>query len=189
MKPDWDKLIEEFASSTTSLVADVDCTTEGKDLCEKVGVQGYPTIKYGDPNDLKDYEGGRSYSDLKKFAEENLGPTCGPDNLDLCGEEDKALLEGFMKMDAAELDKLVEEGEAAVKKIEDAAQKKIDEKQKKATEVQAEITAAKDKKDKEVAAMEKKLGLKHKKKVVTQKKKDELAGSKKEGKKKRRRKA
>ena len=30
MKPDWDKLAEKFAGSATQLVADVDCTTEGK---------------------------------------------------------------------------------------------------------------------------------------------------------------
>merc|ERR1712228_534357 len=104
MKPAWDKLMDEFASSTTSLVADVDCTTEGKDLCEKHGVKGYPSIKYGDVTDLQDYQGGRSYDDLKKFAEENLGPTCGPTNLDLCSAEVKEKIEGFMKMSAGKLE-------------------------------------------------------------------------------------
>mmetsp|Transcript_91576 Transcript_91576/g.285432 ORF Transcript_91576/g.285432 Transcript_91576/m.285432 type:complete len:131 (+) Transcript_91576:54-446(+) len=88
----------------TALIADVDCTAEGKDLCEKHGVRGYPTIKYGDPGDLKDYQGGRTYDDLKKFADENLGPTCGPTNLDLCSAESKAKLEGFMKMTADRLE-------------------------------------------------------------------------------------
>merc|ERR1712203_642348 len=75
-------------------VADVDCTAGGKDLCEKNDVRGYPSIKYGDPGDLKDYQGGRSFDDLKKFAEENLGPTCGPgENIDLCDAETKAAIE------------------------------------------------------------------------------------------------
>lgn len=73
----------DFEGSSTSLVADVDCTTEGKDLCVKQGVSGYPTIKYGEPGDLKKYEGGRNYEELKKFADENLGPTCDPDHADL----------------------------------------------------------------------------------------------------------
>jgi len=76
----------------------VDCTTEGKNLCEKHGVRGYPTIKYGDPTDLKDYQGGRSFEDLKKFASENLGPQCGPTNLDLCSEAVRKKIEAFMAM-------------------------------------------------------------------------------------------
>jgi len=104
LKPDWDKLIDEFKDSATSLVADVDCTTEGKDLCSKYGVKGYPTIKYGDPGDLKDYDGGRSFDELKKFAEENLGPQCGPAHLELCSEEVKAKLDKFMTMSAGKLE-------------------------------------------------------------------------------------
>mmetsp|Transcript_79021 Transcript_79021/g.246091 ORF Transcript_79021/g.246091 Transcript_79021/m.246091 type:complete len:128 (-) Transcript_79021:154-537(-) len=96
--------MDDFKGSPTALVADVDCTTEGKELCERHKVGGYPTIKYGDPSDLKDYQGGRSYDDLKKFADENLGPTCGPTNLDLCSAETKTKLEVFMKMTADRLE-------------------------------------------------------------------------------------
>ena len=46
MKPDWDKLMDAFADSTTALVADVDCTADGKPLCDANGVRGYPTIKW-----------------------------------------------------------------------------------------------------------------------------------------------
>jgi len=38
MKPDWDKLMEEFADSPTQLIADVDCTADGKSLCEANGI-------------------------------------------------------------------------------------------------------------------------------------------------------
>jgi hypothetical protein len=68
MKPDWDKLIGEFKDSKTVLIADVDCTAAGKPLCDTKGVRGFPTIKYGDPNDLQDYEGGREYAALKVMA-------------------------------------------------------------------------------------------------------------------------
>jgi len=104
MKPAWDKLMGEFAGSPTSLIADVDCTEGGKDLCEKHGVQGFPTIKYGDPDELKDYEGGRDFEDLKKFAEENLGPQCGPgENIGLCSEKVKGKIEKYMAMSVDEL--------------------------------------------------------------------------------------
>jgi len=96
--------MSENAGSPTKLIADVDCTAAGQPLCEKHGVQGYPTIKYGDPTDLKDYDGGRTLDDLKKFAEENLGPSCGPKNLDLCKGAVKEKIEKFMKMSADALE-------------------------------------------------------------------------------------
>merc|ERR1712137_1298533 len=104
MKPAWDKLMGEFKGSSTSLVADVDCTESGKDLCEKHGVEGFPTIKYGDPNDLKAYEGGRGFDELKKFADENLGPQCGPDYMDLCDEKKKKSIEKYLAISAADLE-------------------------------------------------------------------------------------
>jgi hypothetical protein len=109
MKPSWDKLMEEYAGNPTSLIADVDCTEGGKDLCEKHGVQGFPTIKYGDPDDLKDYEGGRSYDDLKKFASESLGPQCGPgENIGLCSDKVKEKIEKFLKLSATELQEKID---------------------------------------------------------------------------------
>jgi hypothetical protein len=118
MKPDWDKLMAEFADSKTALVGDADCTTSGKQLCNTVGVRGYPTIKYGDPNDLQDYKGGRDFSSLKKFAEENLGPTCGPDNLDLCDDTKKAEIKKLQAMSSSDLDTQIKESEAALEKAE-----------------------------------------------------------------------
>merc|ERR1711903_301163 len=98
-----------MGDSKTALVADVDCTADGKALCEEGGVRGYPTIKYGDPNNLEDYKGGRDFDSLKKFAEENLGPQCGPANLDLCDAEKKAEIEKFSKMSASDLDASIAE--------------------------------------------------------------------------------
>jgi len=122
MKPDWDKLMAEYKGHASILIADVDCTAAGKDLCETVGVQGFPTIKYGDPNNLEDYEGGRSFKELQKFAKDNLGPRCGPANLDLCDAAKKAQIEEFMKMDQAALQALVDEKDAEIKKIDSDAE-------------------------------------------------------------------
>lgn len=95
----------------------MDCTTEGKALCEKQGIRGYPTIKWGDPSDLQDFQGGRSYDDLKKFADENLKPVCSPKNIDLCDDVKKAEILKFQAMSEADLDALIKIEE---KKLEDA---------------------------------------------------------------------
>lgn len=118
MKPAWDQLMQAFEGSTSALVADVDCTAEGKDLCELQGVQGFPTIKYGDPNSLEDYEGGRSFSELKAFADENLGPRCGPEHKDLCDEASLAVLEEAMAMSGEALQALIDEKNQEVKDAE-----------------------------------------------------------------------
>jgi hypothetical protein len=118
MKPDWEKLEAEFDSSTTQLIGDVDCTADGKPLCEANGVRGYPTLKWGDPTDLQDYQGGRDYDTLKKFAEENLKPICSPSNIDLCDEDKKAEIKKFQAMSAEELDKAIKEKEAEQEKAE-----------------------------------------------------------------------
>lgn len=117
MKPDWDKLMEAFAGSTTQLVADVDCTADGKSLCDSVGVRGYPTIKWGDPSDLQDYQGGRDYDALKKFTDENLKPMCSPKNLDLCDDEKKAQITQYQGMSDEDLNAAIA---AEEKKLEDA---------------------------------------------------------------------
>jgi len=117
MAPDWNKLMDEFNGHETKLIADVDCTADGKPLCEQVGVRGYPTLKYGDPDDLQDYEGGRDFASLHKHVEDKLVPMCSPKNIDLCDADKKAEIEKFQGMDKAALEALVAE---ETKKIETA---------------------------------------------------------------------
>merc|ERR1712194_554040 len=81
----------------------------------------------------EDYKGGRTFDDLKKFATENLGPSCGPDNLDLCDDAKKALIAKYNAMVPAQLDKLIkdseeeaEKQETGFKQYEDASKKKDD---------------------------------------------------------------
>lgn len=121
----------EFKDSKTALVADVDCTGAGKPLCDSNGVRGFPTIKYGDPNALEDYQGGRDFDALKEFADANLGPSCGPSNMDLCDEEKKATIEGFLAMDPAELKKQIEEKEQTIKDAEKTFETEVEKLQKK----------------------------------------------------------
>mmetsp|Transcript_67140 Transcript_67140/g.151763 ORF Transcript_67140/g.151763 Transcript_67140/m.151763 type:complete len:169 (-) Transcript_67140:118-624(-) len=118
MKPAWDKLMKEYKDSADILIADVDCTTGGKDLCEEVGVKGFPTIKYGDPNNLENYEGGRDLEELQTFAKDNLGPSCGPNNPDLCDAEKKKQLDKFMAMFDSDLEAEIEKKDGEMKKAE-----------------------------------------------------------------------
>jgi len=133
MKPSWDKLMDEFKDSKTALVADVDCTVE-EELCSQNGVEGYPTIKYGTPGELQDYQGGREYDDMLEFAKNNLGPTCGPKNLDLCSDEQKKEIEDAQKLSDEELKAKISEKESAIEATEkkfsedvEALQKKYEE--------------------------------------------------------------
>jgi len=140
MKPDWDKLMAAYKDHKTTLVADVDCTTEGKALCETVGVEGFPTIKYGDPSDLQDYEGGRDFAALKKFADE-LGPLCSPSNMDLCSEEKKKQIKEYQAMGAAKLDELIASKDAEMKKLQSDFDAFLEGLQKQYTEADEKKTA------------------------------------------------
>jgi len=116
MKPAWEQLGSEFENSKTVLIGNVDCTVE-QDLCSKYGVQGYPTIKYftgATATEGDSYSGGRTFDDLKAFADENLGPSCDAAHMDLCSEEQTKELEEAMKMTQ-------EERDAKIKASTDAA--------------------------------------------------------------------
>jgi len=137
MKPAWDQLMEEFKDSKSAVVADVDCTVH-QDLCGKHGVQGYPTIKYGDPNNMEDYQGGRTYEDLSAFAKENLGPSCGPANLDLCDAEQKKAVEDAMALSAEDLAAKITEGEKKMEDAESTFKSELEKLQKRYEELQKE---------------------------------------------------
>merc|ERR1712194_810170 len=111
--------------SKTSLIADVDCTADGKPLCEEHGVQGFPTIKWGDPSSLEDYQGGRDYEALKKFAKENLKPVCSPSNIDLCDDEKKKEIADLQALPADELASKVEEKKKQIKVAEETFESEI----------------------------------------------------------------
>jgi protein disulfide-isomerase A6 len=90
MKPAWDQLGDEYQGSSSVLIGDADCTVESE-LCGKHGVRGYPTIKYYTSETGKDgasYSGGRSYDDLKKFAEDELSVGCTVDDQSTCSERE-----------------------------------------------------------------------------------------------------
>lgn len=154
MKPAWDKLGDEYKGSKTVIIADVDCTKE-QDLCQKYGVQGYPTIKYftGATSAQGDaYNGGRDYDALSKWAKENLGPTCGAENIDLCSDEQKATIKETQALSAGDLDKQIESMEAELKKADEDLEELL-------KSLQSQYEAGKQKKDDTIAALSPKLAL------------------------------
>jgi hypothetical protein len=118
MAPDWEKLAEEWEGHEIGFVAEVDCTAEGTLLCDEYGVQGFPSIKYGDPTNLEDYEGARSYEDLAAFAKKNLKLLCSASNIDLCDDETKKKIEELNKLSIEEIEKIIEAETEKVTTIE-----------------------------------------------------------------------
>jgi len=102
MKPDWDKLAEKFKDSELVTIADVDCTAGGDKVCDKIGVQGYPTIKYWTEGEQKgkDYNGGRSLKDLEKFTEKTFQKPCDVTSQENCSDEQKTFLDSIKDKDA-----------------------------------------------------------------------------------------
>jgi protein disulfide-isomerase-like protein len=66
LAPTW----EELATTAKGKfgVAKVDCTVE-KDLAQKYGIRGYPTIKLFTNGEVKDYKGQRAVNDFVSFVE------------------------------------------------------------------------------------------------------------------------
>jgi len=140
MKPDWDKLMTQFKDHATILVGDVDCTTEGKPLCDSNGVKGFPTIKSGDPSDLQDYSGGRDFAAMEKHAS-GLKPLCSPANIDLCDDEQKANIEKIQAMSDDEIAAAIADGDKKAAAAESTFKTEVEKLQKRYQELQAEQEA------------------------------------------------
>jgi len=128
MKPDWDRLAKAVDKSTVEVV-DVDCTAAGQSLCQKYGVKGYPTLKYktGSSNSLKDYQGGRSYGDLKSFVDRTFKASCDVKTRKGCNPQEVRYLE---KVEDKTIEELAEEKStktAALKELQ--AEKRAAEKE------------------------------------------------------------
>lgn len=117
MAPAWEALTKDYADSETLFVAECDCTGECKDLCSHVGVQGYPTIKYGDANALEDYKGGRDLEALQAHAASIKLP-CSPKRRDACSTQDLEQMDELLAKSKAELQGLITEQEHVIEKAE-----------------------------------------------------------------------
>jgi len=146
MAPDWEKLSGEWEGHAVGLIAEVDCTADGKPLCDANGVRGFPTLKYGDPSSLEDYQGGRDYAALAKFATENLKPVCSPSNLDLCDDDKKKEIADLMAKSDEDLTAAIEAEEKKLEEAEETFKSEVEKLQKTYQELM-------EKKDADIAAV------------------------------------
>jgi len=118
MAGDWSKLEAEYSNHSSVLVAGVECTGSGKSMCDEAGVRGYPTLMYGDPHNMRSYDGGRTYDKLTEFAS-SLGPTCSAAREDVCSQAEKDQITQFRRMTVEQREALIKEKTALIKSVED----------------------------------------------------------------------
>lgn len=110
MKPRWDRLEKEYENHESLLIGAVDCTSDdGKNLCKKHEIKGFPTLKFGDPNYMEIYRGKRDYESLKAHIQLELVVACSPGRLDLCTPQQKVFLDKYMEMGADEFEEVIDE--------------------------------------------------------------------------------
>jgi protein disulfide-isomerase A6 len=104
MKPDWDSLMSDYEGDSSVVIGDVDCTVEAE-LCGKMGVQGYPTIKYwNDDGDAQAYQGGRDLDSLTQFVVDNLAPGCTIEDQSPCSEKQVKYIAKWQQKSQADIE-------------------------------------------------------------------------------------
>jgi len=116
MKPAWKKLEQAFESTPTAVIAGVDCEGKGESICTRLGIESYPTLKYGTADGLEEYEGDRDFRSLKTFADKKVIAPCGAEHPHHCSAEKRALLEAILSKSKDELKQDVKQHEAAIRK-------------------------------------------------------------------------
>lgn len=125
MKPAWDDLAKKADASVVT-VADVDCTAAGQPICQKMGVQGYPTIKYCTEKTGKscaDYQGGRDFASLKKFLDTTFKASCDAKTQKGCNDQEKRFID---KVKDKTYDELLEEKKTKETELKDFKKEKND---------------------------------------------------------------
>jgi len=128
MDPAWRELAEIYESIDTAVIADVDCHGPGEDLCIKLNIDdNFPTLMYGDPENLKHYTGSLEYYALVVFAGINVEPICGPANKHLCTADEKKKVESMLALGINSLREKIDSVESEIhstgSKFEDEIEK------------------------------------------------------------------
>ena len=72
LNPSWKKLEIDMSNKDIKII-DIKCDKDNnKELCKRYQINGYPTIKLIIGNKIIDYEGNRSFEDMKNFIESNV---------------------------------------------------------------------------------------------------------------------
>jgi hypothetical protein len=92
------------------VIADVDCTAGGSDLCLEFNIEGYPTLKVFTDGNTKgqDYQGARDFDSLKKFVSDNLEAKCSVVSKEGCTDQEKSYMTKMAAKGSAERVKQLE---------------------------------------------------------------------------------
>lgn len=123
MKADWDKLADKYAKSDSVVIVDVDCTSGGESTCQRMGVKGYPTIKYfmAGKKAGRDYKGGRDFNSLAGFAKSTLDKAkCDATTGKNCGKNQKKFIDAHKDKSVEELEEVISTRTAAHKEAKAA---------------------------------------------------------------------
>jgi hypothetical protein len=120
MTPAWEDLGKEYNSPGSSpLIGHVDCTVQ-TNLCQKQGVNGYPTLKVFTSEtgeEGKSYEGGRDLSSLKSYVDENLKAKCSVADSSKCSEKELEFMNKMKSSSTQELSDAI----ARLNKLKDSS--------------------------------------------------------------------
>lgn len=136
IKPAWDELMQKYEGHADVLVGESDCTAAGKTLCGDLQVQGYPTLKYGDPTSLTDYQGARDLEGLKRFADSELRPTCSLSRMDLCDAAQRERIEELQALSPLQLAEEIAKSEKELAELETKFKRDVEELQREYKELQ-----------------------------------------------------
>lgn len=145
MKPDWDKLASNVDSGKIT-IADVDCTGEGKKICEAQDIKGFPTLKYFEEGDVDDYEGERTYEKLKEFAD-NISSMkkCSSNKKENCNDSELALLNKYADYSVTEVETQILKIKEEIEKLDTAMSELLKELQSQYDKAMEETTDSKKK--------------------------------------------
>jgi protein disulfide-isomerase-like protein len=133
LAPKWDKMAKEWEKQDQVLVASVDCTKE-EEWCVSLGIQGFPTLLFGDPSQggvfLEPYSGDKEYEALSEFAKETLNqPICSPGNPSVCDEPVRKKIVNMWGLSDSDLEKQILQQQQLIEEAENEFQQKFEEMQ------------------------------------------------------------
>ena len=136
------RVLDELHITTVAVDPDHEGKGHGTRLCIellRLGVATGATAATGDA-----YQGGRDYDTLSKWAKDNLGPTCGAENIDLCTDDQKAVIKEKQALSDADLDAEIAAAEGEIKQADTDLEELL-------KSLQAQYEAGKKKKDETIA--------------------------------------
>ena len=117
----FDRLAEDWRGHQIGLVAKVDCSNPDSEvICQEFGVLSLPLILYGDADSPEFYESeDKSYEAMSAFCKEHIShPPCNVQNLEHCGEAERAILKDLLSKPREEIEDLEERVEMRVAVVE-----------------------------------------------------------------------